>query len=85
MGKKKTDTDVHKEKKKDTMKKNDVVLQKKNSFTAADNILLDADEAVKLAESISLTVNIKSLILFRRTRALEQGMLDLDMENIEYK
>ncbi|GJR03456.1 putative nucleotidyltransferase, ribonuclease H [Tanacetum coccineum] len=55
MGKKKTDTDVHKEKKKDTMKKNDVVLQKKNSFTAADNILLDADEAVKLAESISLT------------------------------
>ncbi|GKB62356.1 hypothetical protein Tco_0918542 [Tanacetum coccineum] len=46
MGKKKVDTDVHKEKKKDG------VPSKKRSLTAADNILPDPDEAVKLAKSI---------------------------------
>ncbi|GKE59315.1 hypothetical protein Tco_1498500, partial [Tanacetum coccineum] len=46
--KKKTEVDVQTEKKKDT------VPRTKRSFTAADNILSDPDEAVKLVESISL-------------------------------
>ncbi|GJX35240.1 hypothetical protein Tco_0246797 [Tanacetum coccineum] len=48
IGKKKTEVDVQTEKKKDT------VPRTKRSFTAADNILSDPDEAVKLVESISL-------------------------------
>ncbi|GKD84239.1 hypothetical protein Tco_1351078 [Tanacetum coccineum] len=43
-----------KDKKNDVVKKKDVVPRKKRSFTTADNILPDPDEAVKLAESISL-------------------------------
>ncbi|GKC88682.1 hypothetical protein Tco_1149331 [Tanacetum coccineum] len=38
-----------------TKKKKDVVPRKKRSFTVTDNILPDPNEAVKLAESISLT------------------------------
>ncbi|GKD01152.1 hypothetical protein Tco_1171426 [Tanacetum coccineum] len=49
MGKKKPDAYAQHKKKKD------VVPTKKRSFTAIDNILLDPDKAVKLAESISLT------------------------------
>ncbi|GJZ28738.1 hypothetical protein Tco_0573385 [Tanacetum coccineum] len=42
-------------KKKDAVKKKDVVPRKKRSIIVADNILPDPDDAVKLAESISLT------------------------------
>ncbi|GJV11367.1 hypothetical protein Tco_1352908 [Tanacetum coccineum] len=49
MGNKNVDDDVHKEKKQDD------VSRKKRSFTAADNILPDPDEVLKLAKSISLT------------------------------
>ncbi|GJX35239.1 hypothetical protein Tco_0246796 [Tanacetum coccineum] len=38
----------------ETEKKKDTVPRKKRSFTAADNILPDPDEAIKLVESISL-------------------------------
>nr|GEZ36947.1 hypothetical protein [Tanacetum cinerariifolium] len=56
MRKKKYDTDVQNEKKKDDVKKKDVVLRMKRSLTVADNILPNPDEAVKLVESIGLTV-----------------------------
>ncbi|GJY57917.1 hypothetical protein Tco_0457809 [Tanacetum coccineum] len=55
MGKKKPDADIQKEKKKDaTKKKKDAITRKKRSITFVDNILPDHEEAVKLAESISL-------------------------------
>nr|GEY90528.1 hypothetical protein [Tanacetum cinerariifolium] len=47
MRKKKYDTDVQNEKKKDDVKKKDVVLRMKRSLTVADNILPNPDEAVK--------------------------------------
>nr|GEU42121.1 hypothetical protein [Tanacetum cinerariifolium] len=56
MGKKKDDVNVQKEeKKKDIVKKKDVILRKKRSITIVDKILHVSKEAVKLAESISLT------------------------------
>nr|GEV16295.1 hypothetical protein [Tanacetum cinerariifolium] len=55
MGKNKLDVDVQKEKKKDAAKKKDVVPRKKYSFTIADNILTNPNEALLLGILISLT------------------------------
>nr|GEV82737.1 hypothetical protein [Tanacetum cinerariifolium] len=54
IGNKKPDADVHKEMKNDAVKKKDVVPRKKRSITVANN-MPNLEEAVKLAESISLT------------------------------
>ncbi|GJW23384.1 hypothetical protein Tco_0034006 [Tanacetum coccineum] len=48
-------TNTEKEKINDVVKKKDIIPRKKRSITVADNILPNPEEAVKLAESISLT------------------------------